>query len=479
VVAVALVAAAGAGLGHAARSLLPAEAQVARGLIVDGIPVGASESIDRVVDQRVDRRLGQRVSLVHEGRVILEADLGGLGGSVDRSALGRAVQAVGRTGSIWQRLDDAWQARQGRLAVSLPLQLPVDRLARSLSRFKLDVDRAPEPARWDFAAARATEHADGALVDLYATAHAAERALRGGEPRVPIALRTIAPRATQAMVATIDRSQVVARYQTRFAYLGDQAGRAQNIRRASEAVDGMVLLPGEVVSFNAVVGPRSLDNGFARAGEIYKGEMRMGVGGGTCQVASTLYSAAFFGAVDVVERSPHSRPSGYVPLGLDATVAYPHVDLKLRNPHPFPIVVHAIFEPGVLTFELLGRRRPAQVEYDAATTKVAPYKRKIREASWLPPGKVVRKQKGIRGLTVRKLRLIRALDGRMRTEKTTDVYPATDEIYLVAPGTDVEEALPPLPEGVELDHPGQDRARAKPSDDGEGPTYPGEDEGLG
>ena len=66
-----------------------------------------------------------------------------------------------------------------------------------------------------------------------------------------------------------------------------------------------------------------------------------GTGGGTCQVASTLHAIAFFGGLDIVQRLPHSRPSGYIPAGLDATVVYPVVDLKLRNPFTFPVVVHA------------------------------------------------------------------------------------------------------------------------------------------
>ena len=96
-----------------------------------------------------------------------------------------------------------------------------------------------------------------------------------------------------------------------------------------------------MVSFNAIVGDRSEENGFQKSWEIFKGEMVEGVGGGTCQVASTFHAAAFFGGLDVLERLPHSRPSAYIPMGLDSTVVYPIVDLKLRNPHPFPVVVHA------------------------------------------------------------------------------------------------------------------------------------------
>jgi vancomycin resistance protein YoaR len=250
------------------------------------------------------------------------------------------------------------------------------------------------------------------------------------------------------VVAAIDVSKVVSRFETRFGYVGDQVGRAQNVRHAAEQMDGVVLMPGEVVSFNANVGARSLENGFAVAPEIFKGELRPGVGGGTCQVAGTLHAAAYLGGLDIVERSSHSRPSGYIRMGLDATVVYPTVDLKLKNPYEFPIVLHAVVGQGTLAFELEGARRPATVTFDTETLGTADYKRRIEESAALPEGKVVLKQHGIRGYSIKKTRTIHLVaEGRERVEVTTDTYPPTFEIYQVAPGTDVEAALPPLPDG--------------------------------
>jgi vancomycin resistance protein YoaR len=188
-----------------------------------------------------------------------------------------------------------------------------------------------------------------------------------------------------------------------------------------------------------------VENGFAEAPEIYKGELRPGIGGGTCQVSGTLHAAAYLGGIDVVERANHSRPSGYIRMGLDATVVFPTVDLKLRNPYDFPIVIHAAIDKGTLAFELHGRRRPATVSFDTATVGTADYKRKVEELATLPEGKVVLKQHGIRGYSVKKTRTIHLADGSEKVEVTTDTYPPTFEIYQVPPGTDVETALPPLP----------------------------------
>lgn len=168
-------------------------------------------------------------------------------------------------------------------------------------------------------------------------------------------------------------------------------------------------------------------------------------------MASTLHAAAYLGGLDVVERSPHSRPSGYIDIGLDATVVDGLVDLKLRNPFAFPVVLRSVVDKGQITFEVLGEQRPVRVTFRGEVVGTQRYKRKVQEAAWLGEGRVVRKQRGIRGYTVRKVRLIRDRDGRQREEETRDVYPPTVEIFLVPPGTDPERDLPPLPHEAEKD----------------------------
>lgn len=193
-----------AGLAVGVDRILPSEGHVARGLIVDGIPVGDGESIEAVVARRVAARLGREVRLVHDGETVLTTDLGSLGATVDAAAFGRAAGAVGRVGSLWQRLDDALQARQGRSAVHLSAELPLERLAAALERLKVERDQHPRPARWDFAADVATAHADGLLIDLHETARAIELAAPGDSRPVTVATRRVAPRATTAVVTAID-----------------------------------------------------------------------------------------------------------------------------------------------------------------------------------------------------------------------------------------------------------------------------------
>ncbi|HZO12417.1 MAG TPA: VanW family protein [Polyangiaceae bacterium] len=444
--ALAPLALASVGAGVGAAWLLPDEDEVAQGVVVGGVTVEPGESAHTVARTRTEALLDRRVRLKDGDKVLMSSTLRDLGARVDEDALLDALLAVGRDGSIFERLDGAWQARRGRIAVSVPVRFPLEPLAQKLEAYKSEHDRPPVASRWDFAKQQPTDHKQGKIADVLAAADALLEAAQSGRDETSLPMHTAQPAATRDIVGSINRSELVSHYESRFAFAGNQAGRAGNITRAAAAIDGLVMMPGDVVSFNELVGPRSADNGFFEAAEIYRGETRTGIGGGTCQVAGTFHAAAFFAGFDVIERSNHSRPSGYIGIGLDATVAYPHIDLKMRNPFSFPVVVHSIIEDGVLRVELLGAERAASVDYAAATIGVRPYERKIRETPWLPEGKVIRKQKGIRGVTVRKTRLIRFADGHEKTEKSVDVYPPTTEVYYVPPNADLEELLPPLPE---------------------------------
>ena len=414
---------------------------------VGGVPLDPGAD-PRQAAETAARRVLDRPVRIHAGKeTLIEATAAELGAGVDVDGLTRAIVEVGRRGGLVARLDEALEARRGAVDVPVRVTLPVEPLAERLAPEKDERDTPPVAAKLDFATHTATPDGPGRYLDVYAAAEAVLRAIEEGAvpAEVEAPVFAIAPRASSGVVAGIDTSKEVARFETRYAFLGDQAGRAQNIRRAAGEMDGVVLMPGEVVSFNANVGPRTVDNGFAMAPEIYKGELRPGIGGGTCQVSGTLHAAAFFGGIDVVERANHSRPSGYIRMGLDATVVYPTVDLKLRNPYDFPIVIHAVADRGTLTFSLLGRLRPATVTFDSAMVGTAVYKRKIEEVAAMPEGKVRLKQHGILGRTVKKTRTIRLADGTQRVEVTTDTYPPTFEIYQVGPGADLDP-LPPLPE---------------------------------
>lgn len=150
--------------------------------------------------------------------------------------------------------------------------------------------------------------------------------------------------------------ETVAEFSTRFS--ASNRPRASNIKVAASKIDGWVLMPGERFSFNDVVGRRTLKTGFKLAGVYINGQHDTGIGGGICQVSTTLYNSALLSNLPIKSRSNHSLPVPYVPLGRDATVDYGNLDLAFVNPYPTPIALAAHYQPGKLTFRILGKKQP-------------------------------------------------------------------------------------------------------------------------
>lgn len=152
-------------------------------------------------------------------------------------------------------------------------------------------------------------------------------------------------------------TEVVSEFSTHFP--ASNRPRCSNIKLASSKLRGIVLLPGERMSFNGTVGRRTLRAGFQVAGVYKNGKHDVGIGGGICQVSTTLYNASLFADLKIKQRSNHSLPVAYVPLGRDATVDYGSLDLVIENSYTTPIAIDSHYTPGKLTFRVLGKKDPS------------------------------------------------------------------------------------------------------------------------
>ena len=452
-----LVIVAGASAGLRAHYL--PSAPLMPGLSVDqeALPTGANEQTLRAQVERHAAALeGHKVALAMPGadKPVIETTLGALGLKVDVDQTVAMASRLGKSGDAWSRIQLTRQSRAGHIDVPLRVHLDREATVKQLEAVREQTDSEAVSARLDLDKHATIPERDGTYVDQDGTVAALEAAALSPEThrdpdralRIELPVASFAPRVSAAYLKSLDISTVLAEYDTYFSRNGDQQKRGKNIDNAAQKLDGLVISPGELVSFNTVVGERSEANGFAKSWEIFKGEMVEGVGGGTCQVASTFHAAAFFGGLDVLERLPHSRPSAYIPMGLDSTVVYPAVDLKLRNPHSFPVVVHAKTEGGKLHVELLGKMRPVDVSFGRELVSTIAYKRKIVEEPSLTGKKVLVKQHGIKGYRIKRSRVLKYPDGTQKREETTDFYPPTVEIYHVPVGFDVAQ-LPALPGG--------------------------------
>ena len=149
----------------------------------------------------------------------------------------------------------------------------------------------------------------------------------------------------------------------------NNADRNTNIRLACQAINGMILQPGDEFSFNDVVGERTSARGYRKAPAYSSGETVSELGGGICQVSSTLYYSVLLAELEVTARQNHSYVSSYIPMGMDATVSWGGPEFKFRNNTNYPIRIEAEIADGYVTVRLLGtdkRDYYIEMEYDVA-----------------------------------------------------------------------------------------------------------------
>lgn len=191
----------------------------------------------------------------------------------------------------------------------------------------------------------------GRYIDKDESAALLQNVTEGGEP-VEIPYYIAYPSITSEDLNSKLFANTMASYSTSFA--SSTANRASNVARAASLINGKVLAPGEVFSFNDTVGKRTVANGFSTAPEYVNGKTVEGIGGGTCQVSSTLYNAVLYADLEVVTRTNHMFTVSYVPNGQDATVADGGPDFKFRNNTDYPVKISAYTSGGQLTVSIIG-----------------------------------------------------------------------------------------------------------------------------
>lgn len=242
----------------------------------------------------------------------------------------------------------------------------------------------------------------------------------------------------QDYVQTIE----IASFETRYGDYGRYRGRAHNIRRTAELLAMIRIQPGEQFSFNTSVGERTRERGFRQAPVIASGRMDRDYGGGVCQTASTIYAAALYAGLNIVEQHPHSRISSYIRPGLDATVDWStSKDLVIENPYSFPVTM------TVITYE--GRREAEEIvrvvfsaPVEVPEVSIRLYRRQLSSFNTveeidptLDPGARRTVEPGTPRVYVVMRRTFETLDGFPERSRETRrlTYESSDRIVLVGP----------------------------------------------
>ena len=404
-----------------------------------GQRLSADDTAAKQALERARRYVAGKVSLELPDGSKRELYLGEIGAEIDKVRLASLVrQAKDRTSMLIRGFRATGTV--GPLTLPVPVSLNVTQAVAALGRLKDETDRAPADARMDLEGRKLIPEVMGRLLDLDGSLAAIESALGQGQRNVKLTFLERRPRRVAAELGNVQLDDVLGYFETNYDRSERVQARSYNLRLAASKLDGTVLLPGEVFDFNDVVGPRDEANGYKVAKVIAEGELVDGIGGGTCQISGTLHGAAFFAGLSIAERYPHTRPSSYIKMGLDATVVYPTINFRLKNPFPFPVVLHETVKNGVVRAEILGPKRTHTVTLIRHIDSAIPYEEVERPDKTLPNGVRRLGQRGVAGFKLRRYRIVRDGAHAVR-ERWDDTYPPTSQIVRVGTGDMAKDSV--------------------------------------
>jgi vancomycin resistance protein YoaR len=336
--------------------------------------------------------------------------------------------------------------------------LDPNQLAAYLEPLAPGLERRPENARFIFN--DDTRQLDllreaiiGRSLDIPATIQTVNDGLNAGQHQIGLVFQTTDPAVgSDATAAELGITENVVAVSTYFA--GSSPGRIQNIQTASAAFHGLLLAPGETLSMAEVLGDISLETGYAEALIILGNRTIQGVGGGVCQVSTTLFRAAFFGGYQIDERHPHAYLVGYYQQGphspgpgLDATVFAPLVDFRFTNDSPYWLLMETYIYGNQLLWKFYSTsdgRLPVDWTTSGPMNVVEHPEALYRENPDLDEGEIKQVDYSADGMDLTVTRTVTRGGDVIHSDTFRTHYMPWRAIYEYGPGT-------PLPEGAQTD----------------------------
>ncbi|MCK8826008.1 VanW family protein [Fuchsiella alkaliacetigena] len=343
-----------------------------------------------------------------------------------------AAFAIGREGNIWKRGLQIWKVAEQGLNFKLKIEYNEEKLKNKLREINDQVNIEAQDAYLDLETQEIVSSRSGQKLDVEDSKQKIVNRLARLET-LPIRLIVIdqKPRVKAEEIEELGLTEVLSTYTTEFD--SSKENRVQNISLASDKINGVFLEAGETFSFNEIVGPRTRQRGYQEAIEIVNREFVTGIGGGICQVTSTLYNSVLLANLEVISRTNHSRPVGYVDLGRGATVYYGLLDFKFKNTSSQPIMILTKMTADELTVKLMGRADNEQeIKITTTEAEVLPYQQVEKINSNLSPGQENVKREGRTGYRVKVKRKILVNKEVVKEELVSeDTYQPIDKVVEV------------------------------------------------
>ena len=391
------------------------------------------------VQEYVDGLAGQTIILDVDGTEI-ETTAGELGFHWANTDAVQVVSDRFQYGSLVQQYMAQADVKQAPVEVDVQTQVDDQLVTAFVNDRCRDLTVAPRDASIirENGAFQVTPSVTGRIVDIGATEEAMNQAMTAENLEEPLKITAVVA-VQEPAVKTEDLEtiqDVLGTFTTDFSSSG--SARSTNLAVGAAKINGRVVMPGQTLSGYECLQPFTRENGYKSAAAYENGQVVDSIGGGVCQIATTLYNTALQAELEITQRQNHSMIVTYVKPSMDAAIAGTYKDIKITNNYSTPIYVEGYTENKKLTFTIYGKEtRPANrtVEYVSETLgTTSPGEPQLIVDNSLAPGARVRVQSSHTGLRSRLWKVV-TVDG-VETERTllhTDSYNASKAIYRVGP----------------------------------------------
>lgn len=346
---------------------------VSAGVKVEGVDLGGKsrDDIRQVLVLWREEYVNRHLSLYY-GDITIDIAPQNIDFDIDIAATVEEAWNIGHKGNVTENLKNIFTAYQKSYHVPLHIRYNESKLEAILDIVTEKIDRLPRNASFSMASENIIAQEQGRKVQREILRQQIVQALRCPDNKsLALPVTILNPQISVNDLAVNGIKEMVSKYATFFNT--EDANRSANIALAARKINGQLVYPDQTFSFNEVVGPRTKETGFKEALEIVNGELVPGIGGGVCQVSSTLYNVALLANLSIIERYNHAKPLVYVPLGQDATVVFGVLDFKFKNTTASPLMIIAETEGNKLSIGIFSQQKPDyQVQILSVDKQVIP-----------------------------------------------------------------------------------------------------------
>lgn len=280
---------------------------------------------------------------------------------------------------------------------------------------------------------------------------AAKELLKEEKEEYIIALTITEPQKTTSDIGTEAFPDKLSTFSTR--YDATNLTRTTNLRIAINKINGVVVMPGETFSYNKTLGKRTSEAGYKDAAGYSGGKVVQMIGGGICQISSTLYDAVVYANLEIVERHNHAFTTSYVGAGKDATVVYGSLDFQFKNSRKYPIKIEGYIQNGIATVNIYGIKEENEYDIEISTTilNYIPYNIIYEDDATLEAGKEVVTQGGQKGCKSITYKILKQNGKEVsRSVLSTDTYSAMNKYITRGTKGSSSVSVPVTPQEPEI-----------------------------